>query len=101
MTVSGSHIPERQIGLVSEFKQSASAGGTVYTDDTYTWSQDPAGNPYISTKVSVTDPGASNQQSAKSTRILDQYGNVTQSVIYPYNNAITPLRTYNSTFLNS
>jgi YD repeat-containing protein len=90
-----------QIGLVSGFIQTASSGGTVYTNDTYTWSQDPAGNPYISQKVSVTDPGTPNQQSAKTTQTLDPYGNVTQSVIYPYNNTTTPLRTYNNTFLNT
>jgi len=51
--------------------------------------------------VSVTDPGTGNAQTAKSTQVLDQYGNVTQSVIYPYNNATTPLRTYNSTFVTA
>jgi hypothetical protein len=65
-----------QLGLVSEFVQKASASGTVYTDDTYTWSQDPAGNPYISAKVSVTDPSTPNAQTAKTTQVLDQYGNV-------------------------
>ena len=73
----------------------------MYTSDTYTWSQDPAGNPYISAKTSVTDPGTGNQQSALSTQTLDQYGNVLQSVIYPYNNTTTtPLRTYNNTYLS-
>ena len=86
-------------GQVSSFVQAASAGGTVYTTDTYTWTTDPAGNPYISAKVSVTDPNGSNPQSAKTTQTLDQYGNTTQSVVYPYNNTSTPLNTYNNTYL--
>ena len=93
--------PAWQIGLISEFIQSASLSGTVYTDDTYTWLQDPAGNPYISAKVSVADPGTPNQQTAKTTQTLDQYGNTTASAIYPYNNTTTPFQTYASTFLNS
>jgi len=83
------------------FGVSAGSVGTVYTDDTYTWTLDPAGNPYIGSKLSVTDPGTGNAQSAKSTQVLDQYGNVTQSVIYPYNNTTTPLRTYTNTYVTS
>jgi YD repeat-containing protein len=90
-----------QLGLVSQFIQSASVGGTVLKSDTYTWSQDPAGNPYISAKSSASDPGSSNPQSALTTQTLDQYGNVTQSVLYPYNNTTTPIKTYVNTYLNS
>ena len=77
-----------QVGLASGLhsKSCSSPTGTVYTSDAYTWSQDPAGHPYISAKTSVKDPGTGNQQSALSTQTLDQYGNVTQSTIYPYNN---------------
>ena len=63
----------------------------------------PAGNPYISAKTSVTLTDPRNGQPADSplsTQNLDQYGNVLQSVIYPYNNnTTTPLRTYNNTYL--
>src|SRR5665213_2499915 len=90
-----------QNGLTSEFVQKASPSGTVYTDETYTWTQDPAGNPYIATKIAVTDPGGSNPLTAKTTQTLDQYGNATQAAIYPYNNTATPLKTYNSTYLNA
>jgi RHS repeat-associated protein len=88
-------------GLATEFVQSTSAGGTVLQDDLYTWSSGPAGNPYISTKASTTGQGTSNVATATSTQTLDQYGNVTQSVIYPYNNTTTPLATYNYTYLTS
>jgi RHS repeat-associated protein len=97
--VPGGSTPAWEGGLVSQFVQSASSGGTVLQTDTYTWSQDPASRPYISAKTTVISPGASNQQSSLSTQTLDQYGNVTQSVIYPYNNTSTPLRTYNNTYL--
>jgi hypothetical protein len=96
---SGSSNPAWELGMVTGFVQSASAGGYVYSSDTYTWSQDPAGNPYISEKDSATDPGGSNAQTAKTTQTLDQFGNMTQSAVYPYNNASTPLNVYNSTYL--
>jgi len=91
-----------QVGLASQFIQSSAPNGTVLQSDTYTWSQTPSsGNPYISMKVSVINPGASNQQSVQTTQSLDQYGNTLQAVIYPYNNSSTPLRTYNNTYLSS
>jgi hypothetical protein len=81
--------------------QSASLGGTVLQDDTYTWAQDAAGNPYISAKSSVLNGGTPSQQTALTTQTLDQYGNVTQSAIYPYNNSSSALRTYNSTYTSA
>ena len=86
-------------GLAWEFVQKASVGGTVYTDDTYTWATDADGNPYISAKVSVSDPGTSNAVTSKVTQVLDRYGNVVQSAVYPYNNVAAALRTYDSTYL--
>jgi RHS repeat-associated protein len=90
-----------QIGLASRYTQLASVGGAILHDDYYTWSQDPAGHPYISADTSISDEGTGNQQSALSTQTLDQYGNMTQSVIYPYNNTTTPLKTYNNTYITS
>ena len=90
-----------QVGLVKEFVQSTIAGGTALQDDLYTWSQDPAGNPFISTKASTIGQGTPNVETATSTQTLDQYGNVTQAVIYPFNNTSTPLQTYTNTYLNS
>jgi hypothetical protein len=73
----------------------------VLHDDRYTWSQHPAGHPYISAHTSITDPGTGYAQSALTTQTVDRYGNVTQSVIYPFNNTSTPLTTYNNTYLTS
>ena len=74
--------PAWQIGLASEFVQSAVAGGTVLQDDLYTWSQDPAGNPYISTKASTIGQGTLNVRngSHQRTQTLDQYGNVSDAI---------------------
>ena len=60
-----------QLGLISQIAQSSA----TYQ---YTWSQDPAGRPYISARSAGIGQGTT----AYSTRTLDQYGNVTQSVIY-------------------
>ena len=89
-----------QIGLITDFRQLATVGSTnAIKHDEYTWSQDPAGNPYISAKTNISDEGTANAQSALTTQTLDGYGNVTQSVIYPYNNITTPLKTYTNTYL--
>jgi hypothetical protein len=90
-----------QAGLVSDFRQLATAGSAnAITHDSYAWSQDTAGNPYISARTSVADEGTPNAQTALSAQTLDQYGNVTQSILYPFNNTTTPLKTYNNTYLN-
>jgi hypothetical protein len=88
-----------QVGLLSSFVQSASSSGAVMQSDTFTWSQDPASNAYISQKVTVMDPTSSNPQTAQTNQTLDQYGNVTQSIVYGYNNTTTPIQTYNNTYL--
>src|SRR6266853_936648 len=92
-----SSAPAWQRGLASDFSQKATASSTNgMTHDFYLWAQDSGGRPYMSPKTSLTDEGMSYQQSAVSTQTLDQYGNVTQSVIYPYNNT-SALYTYNNT----
>ena len=91
-----------QMGLVSEFDQMASVGGTMLTKDTYSWSQTPtSANPYISMKVSVKDPSSGTPASAQTNQTEDQYGNATQVVVYPYNSTTTPLATYNSTYVTT
>jgi len=75
-----------QVGLLSSFVQQASSGGTTMQQDTFTW-------------VTVHDPNSSNPQSAQTNQTLDQYGNVTQSVVYGYNNTSAPIQTYNNTYV--
>jgi RHS repeat-associated protein len=93
-----------QIGLISQFTQLSAVSGSTLTQDSYTWTQGPApsgqiGNPYISQKTSVRD-GLS-AQSQTMTQTLDMYGNVTQSIVYPYNNTTTPLQTYTNTYITT
>ncbi len=87
-----------QIGLASQFIQSASAGGTLITDDTYTWAQSPSANPFIGKKVSVSDGVIS----AQTTQTLDAYGNVNDMKIFPYYTSTvssTPLKEYVNNYL--
>jgi len=93
--------PKWQLGLVSEFVQSTAAGGTVLQDDVYTWAPDTIGRPHLSAKTTTTGQGTSNVVSAYSTQAVDDYGNTTQSAIYPYNNTTTPLQTWNNTYLTT
>jgi hypothetical protein len=96
----GGSSPAWAVGLIADFAQKASAGSTYgITHDYYTWSQNAGGHPYISAKTSLMDEGTGNQQSALTTQAQDGYGNTTQSVVYPFNNTSTPVRTYNSSYL--
>jgi hypothetical protein len=90
-----------QIGLVSQFVQSASPGGTVLSRNTSTWAQDGALNPYVSTAQTTLDESSPNPQTTKTTQTLDQYGNVTQAQVYDYNSLTTPVRTYTNTWLHT
>jgi YD repeat-containing protein len=98
----GGSSPGWAVGLISDFAQKASAGNTYgITHDYYTWSQNAGGHPYISAKTSLMDEGTGNQQSALTTQAQDGFGNTTQSVVYPFNNTSTPVKTYNSSYLFS
>jgi RHS repeat-associated protein len=94
--------PAWQLGLLSKLLQKPSlSSAAILQDDTYTWSQEPvSGNLYISEKTTVMDEGSANQQAVLRTQLIDPYGNVTQSVTYPYNNTTSPLQIYSNTYLN-
>ncbi len=79
-----------KIGLTTDFAQLSGVGGSVIMRDSYTWSQSSSGNPYISAKTHTLDEGTSNAQSALTTQTVDGYGNLTQLVTYPFNNADSP-----------
>ena len=98
----GGGSPAWAVGLISDFAQKASAGSTYgITHDSYTWSQNAGGHPFISAKTSLMDEGTGNQQSALSTQAQDGYGNATQTAVYPFNNTSSALQTYNSAYLNT
>ena len=73
--------------------------------DVMTWSQDAAGNPYISQTDTYLDMGTANQRHSYTTTTLDShgYGNVISSQVYDYaapgyNSPL--LRTTTTTYLN-
>ena len=69
--------------------------------ETYTWTTDPAGNPYLGTALVAEDHLNPTEVDKKTVQTKDQYGNVTQMQIFDYNFASTPMRTYTNTYLNS
>ncbi len=71
-----------QMGLVSSLEERAAAGGTLLRKQDYTWTQDAAGSPYISSVLTTPEPGGAFQKQSKTEQTLDTKGNVTQSKLY-------------------
>ena len=78
-----------------------SQASSVQQESDLTWSQDSAGNSYISRALQKMDPGQSYEADTQTNQTLDANGNVTQVAQYDFGNLSTPLRTYNYTCLNS
>jgi hypothetical protein len=81
------------LGLVSVYQEKGASAATFEKD--YTWTQDPAGRPYVGSVTITTDPGQTYQAQTKTAQTLDLYGNITQTQIFDYANLTTPARTYN------
>jgi RHS repeat-associated protein len=75
------------------------SNGYGMIDDTYTWTADSAGNPYITTDLTTQDYALSTQIQKQTTQTRDQYGNLLQMKVYNYGNLTTPARTYTNTYL--
>ena len=91
-----------QIGLVSDFQQLCARLAATSCMTTNTPGRRIRRAVRIfRPKTSISDEGQSYQQSAYSTQMLDRYGNVTTSAVYPYNNQTTPLHTYVNTFITN
>jgi YD repeat-containing protein len=88
-------------GLVSTFEDRLTPSGTAVRRRAYTWTQGPAGDPYISAVLVTADPGTAYQKQSKTTQVVDGYGNVTQTQLYDYGSLITPARTYTNTYLSA
>jgi RHS repeat-associated protein len=78
-----------------------SQGSYVEQESDVTWTQDSAGNSYISNALQKMDPGQTYEADTQTGQALDVNGNVTQVAQYDFGNLSTPLRTYNYTYLNS
>jgi RHS repeat-associated protein len=87
------------LGLLSQSLTTQLPGPITKSQTNYTWTIDAAGNPYISTTATTTDPGASYQATKTTTQTINPQGNLTQLNAYDYNVASAPARTYNYTYL--
>jgi RHS repeat-associated protein len=89
------------MGLATAYSGSDWPSWVARTQNNYVWSQDAAGNSYISSNVTTADPGQTYQAQKQTNQTVDNYGNVTQVVYYNWGNLSTPYRTDNFTYLNS
>ena len=85
------------LALVSAYQEKGASAATIEKD--YTWTQDPAGRPYIGSVTTTMDPGQTYQAQTKTAQTLDLYGNISQTQIFDYGNLGTAARTYNYTYL--
>jgi RHS repeat-associated protein len=86
-------------GLQTAFEERQLPGQTPLTHQDYTWSQDPSGNLYIGSVVTVLDARQTYWVQKKTTQVQDAHGNVTQMQMYDFGNLTTPARTYTNTYL--
>jgi len=88
-------------GLTTSYSEQKASPSLQMRLTSYTWAQDPAGNPYAGQVQTTSDPGQTYAVTTQVTQTLDQYGNVTQSNLYNFNSLTTPAKTYTNTYLNS
>jgi len=86
-------------GLVATFEKRAVPGPVLKEKETYTWTQDAAGRPYVGTVLSESFHTDSTVKQSKTEQTLDVYGNLTQMKQYDFGNLATAARTYTNTYL--
>jgi YD repeat-containing protein len=86
------------MGLIWGYEERQLPGPVPKTRIIYSWTTDPAGNPYISSVTTSLDPDTENQVQKKLDQTKDAYGNVTQTKLYEWNSLTTPARTYTNTY---
>ena len=86
-------------GLTTSYSEQKTSPSLQMRLTSYTWAQDPAGNPYAGQVQTTSDPGQTYAVTTQVTQTLDQYGNVTQSNLYNFNSLTTPAKTYTNTYL--
>lgn len=94
----GSSVP--YLTVPTQYEE-INANGSTPLVKAYSWSQNSAGNTYMSNVVTTLDQGTSNAVESTTTQTLDGYGNLTQSQVYDYGNSSTPARTYALTYLTN
>ena len=86
-------------GLVTQYQGRQLPGPATKTQNDFTWTQDAVFNSYISSTLTTADPGQSYQVQKKTNQTVDIYGNVTQVQNFDWGNLVTPVKTYNYTYL--
>jgi hypothetical protein len=87
------------VGLVTELDERTYPVQSNVRIQNFAYSQDPAGNPYVSSVTTTMDPGQSYALQKKTTQTIDAWGNVTSMQIYDWGNLSTPARAYTNTYL--
>jgi len=85
-------------GLVASYSEQQTTPSLTPRLTNYTWAQDSAGNSFISQIQTISDPGKTYAVTKQVGQTLDQYGNVTQTLLYNFSNLTTPAKTYTNTY---
>ena len=85
-------------GTLRRYEARTAVSGTALHRRDFTYAQDSVGRNYIASVLTTIEPAGANLQS-KTEQTVDDYGNVTQSLLYNYGNLTTPARTYTNTYL--
>ena len=96
-----SQLADSTEGLVTSYTEQQTSPSLTLRVTNYTWALDSAGNSYISRIQTTSDPGQSYSVTKQVDQTLDQYGNVTQTLLYSFSNLSAPAKTYNTTYWNS
>jgi RHS repeat-associated protein len=97
---STSSTPVWQLGLVGNYMDRVSTSNAFAPRQYYfTWTQDAAGNAYISNKQTLWDGGTTYQVSSYDQQTLDTNGNILTRNVLDYTNSATPIRKYTYTYL--
>lgn len=80
------------------YKEQTSSG-VALCQINYFWSVDATGNPYIGRTQDISDPGQSYSVTKQTDQTIDQYGSVTETMLYSYDNLSAPAKMYTNTYL--
>jgi RHS repeat-associated protein len=89
-------------GLIVIYRQYGigNQGHGIQRQVQYSWAQDPARRNYIGRTRDIANPITPFSVTKQIDQVMDQYGNVTQTKLYAYNNLVTPAKTYTNTYLS-
>jgi RHS repeat-associated protein len=91
--------PAWQRGLLAAVEDRTAQNTTGKRVESLSWTQDAAGNPYISAVLTTLDPNTPYQKQMRVEQTLDVRGNVTQLRVFDWGNLSQPARTFTYTYL--